>query len=202
MKLLERIEIHAVDFGRWVELERRELEWSENLKETARRLSDEVIQLRNALRGFHDQADIIDSLSRRVGDLRFALRKSTNEKQWLEAQLANRPLLPAAFRRLRDQDKPIEALQARNERLEGHLARLRSTRSVLSKALFGSRSEKQEKPGTGRKRGQQRGAPGHGRTRRPGLGEKTERRKPPHDLSPWLPWSMSEERKRSFMTPG
>ena len=26
--------------------------------------------------------------------------------------------------------------------------------------------------------------------------------KPPHDLSPWLPWSMSEERKRAFMTPG
>ena len=27
-------------------------------------------------------------------------------------------------------------------------------------------------------------------------------RKPPHDLSPWLPWSMSEDRKRAFMTPG
>ena len=27
-------------------------------------------------------------------------------------------------------------------------------------------------------------------------------RKPPHDLSPWLPWSMSEDRKRDFMTPG
>ena len=26
--------------------------------------------------------------------------------------------------------------------------------------------------------------------------------KPPHDLSPWLPWSMSEERERAFMTPG
>ena len=27
-------------------------------------------------------------------------------------------------------------------------------------------------------------------------------RKPPHDLSPWLPWSMSEDRKRAFMMPG
>ena len=27
-------------------------------------------------------------------------------------------------------------------------------------------------------------------------------RKPPDDLSPWLPWSMSEERKREFMAPG
>ena len=26
--------------------------------------------------------------------------------------------------------------------------------------------------------------------------------KPPHDLSPWLPWSMSEERRREFTTPG
>ena len=26
--------------------------------------------------------------------------------------------------------------------------------------------------------------------------------KPPDDLSPWLPWSMSEERKRAFMAPG
>ena len=26
-------------------------------------------------------------------------------------------------------------------------------------------------------------------------------RKPPDDLSPWLPWSMCEDRKRAFMTP-
>ena len=26
-------------------------------------------------------------------------------------------------------------------------------------------------------------------------------RRPPHDLSPWLPWSMSEERRRSFTAP-
>ena len=48
------------------------------------------------------------------------------------------------------------------------LARLRATGAVLSKALFGSRSEKQETPRSGRPRGQQRGAPGHGRTRGPG----------------------------------
>ena len=34
-------------------------------------------------------------------------------------------------------------------------------------------------------------------------GSKPARRlMPPHDLSPWLPWSMSEDRKRAFMTPG
>ena len=73
----------------------------------------------------------------------------------------------------------IEALRTRNAELEARIARLQSTRSVLSQALFGSRSEKQKKEGAGRKRGQQRGAPGHGRTPRPGLGEKKERRNPP-----------------------
>ena len=27
-------------------------------------------------------------------------------------------------------------------------------------------------------------------------------RQPPDDLSPWLPWSMSEKRRREFMAPG
>ncbi len=27
-------------------------------------------------------------------------------------------------------------------------------------------------------------------------------RQPPEDLSPWLPWTMSEERTREFMAPG
>ena len=27
-------------------------------------------------------------------------------------------------------------------------------------------------------------------------------RQPPDDLSPWLPWSMSEERRRAFTAPG
>ena len=58
---------------------------------------------------------------------------------------------------------------------------MRSTRSVLSKALYGSRSERQKKPGTGRKRGQQRGAAGHGRTQHSELGKKKERREPPED---------------------
>ena len=73
------------------------------------------------------------------------------------------------------------ALASRAEKLELDLDKLRSTRSVLSKALYGSRSEQQKKPGTGRKRGQQRGAAGHGRTQRPGLGQKKERRDPPED---------------------
>ena len=82
---------------------------------------------------------------------------------------------------VRDLTAENAALASRVETLQAQLDRLRSTRSVLSKALYGSRSEQQKKPGTGRKRGQQRGTAGHGRTQRPGLGQKKETRDPPED---------------------
>ena len=44
---------------------------------------------------------------------------------------------------------------------------------------YGRRSEKLETPGTGRRRGQQPGAPGHGRTPRPGVDRVEERVDPP-----------------------
>ena len=70
---------------------------------------------------------------------------------------------------------------ARNEVLEAQVEQLRSTRAVLSKATFGRKGERQDRPATGRNRGQQPGSPGHGRTPRPGLREKEERRDPPED---------------------
>ena len=160
---------------------RRELEWLQRIKATARGLSDEVELLRAELAEYHDQMNFIDWQDRRITDLQIALDTSAFKTERLEAELAERPLLPAALKRLRKQEKTIESLQTRNERLEEELAKLRSSRAVLSKSVFGSRSERQKKPGTGRKRGQQRGAPGHGRTLRPGLPEKTERRNPPKD---------------------
>ena len=159
----------------------RELEWLESLKATIRRMSGEARLLRGELAGYHDQTDVIKEKSREAFHLRMALIKSDIKKDELEAKLAERPLLPTAVKRLRKQEKTIEALQTRNEGLEEELAKLRSSRAVLSKALHGRKSEQQKKPGTGRKRGQQRGAPGHGRTPRPKLQEKTERRNPPKD---------------------
>ena len=82
---------------------------------------------------------------------------------------------------VRDLTAENAALASQVGTLQVQLDKLRSTRSVLSKALYGSRSERQKKPGTGRKRGHQRGAAGHGRTQRPGLGKKKERREPPED---------------------
>ena len=160
---------------------RRELEWLQGIQATARGLSDEVELLRAELAEYHDQMNFIDWQDRRIADLQIALDTSAFKTERLEAELAERPLLPAALKRLRKQEKTIESLWIRNERLEEDLAKLRSSRAVLSKVVFGSRSERQKKPGTGRKRGQQRGAAGHGRTPRPGLPEKTERRNPPKD---------------------
>ena len=51
--------------------------------------------------------------------------------------------------------------------LERENASLRETRETLSKAAFGRKSEQQAKPRSARKRGQQRGAKGHGRTPAP-----------------------------------
>ena len=99
------------------------------------------------------------------------------------------------MRRSRRQKATIKSLSRENARLrkgakaswnriqtlEAQLARLRATGAVLSKALFGRKSEKQETPRSGRPRGQQRGAPGHGRTRRPGLEEREEEINPPKE---------------------
>ena len=144
---------------------RRKLERLQGLKATVRRLSREAKLLRGALAGYHDQMDLIDSLTRRIDYLQLALRKSTIEKEGLEAELAERLPLPVAFRRLRARDKTIaslrketarlgkanerlgkkiKVLRARNAGLEARIAKLRSTRAVLSKALYGSKSEKQD----------------------------------------------------------
>ena len=54
---------------------------------------------------------------------------------------------------VRDLKEENAALASRAETLQAQIDRMRSTRSVLSKALYGSRSERQKKPATGRNRG-------------------------------------------------
>ena len=104
-------------------------------------------------------------------ELRRALRRSRRQKATIKS-------LSRENARLR---KRAKASRNRIETLEVQLARLRATGAVLSRALFGRKSEKQETPRSGRLRGQQRGAPGHGRTQRPGLEERTEELKPPEE---------------------
>ena len=114
-------------------------------------------------------------LRERNGRMRAAIVRATELIASLREKNAR---LRAEVRDLKGENA---ALAERVETLQAQLDRLRSTRSVLSKALYGSKSERQKRPGTGRERGQQRGAAGHGRTQRPGLRQKKESRDPPED---------------------
>ena len=111
------------------------------------------------------------SLSVADADLRRDLRRSRRQKATIKS-------LSRENARLR---KGAKTSRNRIETLEVQLERLRATGAVLSRALYGRKSEQQDKPGSERKRGQQRGAPGHGRTQRPGLKERTEEHNPPPD---------------------
>ena len=124
---------------------------------------DEAAHLRNVLRRSRRQKAAIKSLSRENARLRKAAKSARTGREKAQA-------------RLREAQK---VSRHRIETLEAKYARLRASTAVLQKALFGSRSEQQERARSERKRGQQPGAPGHGRTQRSALEEKTEHRNPP-----------------------
>lgn len=181
--------------------------WKERSDKAAlRRLLEETVQLYAETSGLRDQQDRVLSLSEDVGRLRHALQRSEAVKGHLKARLrrrteAARALSPAAAdealrkalgrsrrrkaaigRLAKENARLRRALQASRRRIgtqEAELAKLRATRAVLSKALRGRKSEKRERPRTGRPRGQRRGAPGHGRTPRCSLEERIEERSPP-----------------------
>ena len=97
-------------------------------------------------------------------ELRKALRRSRCQQAALNA-------LTKENARLR---RTAKASQDRVGTLEAELSKLRATAAVLSGTLYGRRSEKQQTPRCGRRRGQRSGAPGHGRTPRPGIKERLE----------------------------
>ena len=151
-------------------------------KRTITSLSEENRRLRRAVRASealktqaakHRAAreTLSKALSGRTTELRVALRRSRRQKKTITS-------LSKGMGRLR---KALRSSEAQNEALEAKLAKLRATGAVLSKALYGRKSEQQKKPPSERKRGQQRGAAGHGRTPRPALEERTEPHDPPAD---------------------
>ena len=167
--------------------------WKERVDKAAlRRLLHETVRLWDGTRKLRDQHDRVVSLSDDVGQLRYALQRSEAAAGRLKVRLLRRAesaraMSPAAadvalrkalgrsrrrkaaLVRLRQENarlrRTVQASRRRIETQETELAKLRATRAVLSKALRGRRSEKRERPRTGRPRGQRRGAPGHGRTR-------------------------------------
>ena len=179
-------------------------------QDTVRSLSGEVAGLREALRRSRRQKATIGSLSREVARLRKAVQASKTRRERSQAQLAElRAIRKSLSKSLSGTDtelrkalgrsrrqkatigslirekarlgKTVKAAQRRIGKLEARLAKLRATRTVLSKALFGRKSERQETPRSGRRRGRQPGARGHGRTQRPGLEERTQEHNPPSD---------------------
>ena len=166
--------------------------------------------LRNVLRRSRRQKTTIGRLHKENARLRKAVKAAKTGRAASEARLARlrtaRKTLSASLsgmdaelrrvlRRSRRRKATIRSLSRENARLrkgakrsrnrietlEADLARLRATGAVLSRALYGRKSEQQEKARSGRPRGQQHGAPGHGRTRRPGLKERSEEHNPPPD---------------------
>ena len=152
---------------------------------------DEAAQLRTVLKRSRRQKTMINRLFRENTRLRKTVQAARTGRQAAEARVAGlrsarRTLsmslsgmdaeLRRSLRRSRRQKAAIKSLSRKNvrlrravkgsrgriETLEAQLAKLRSSGSVMSKRLYG------------RKRGQQRGAPGHGRTKRPGLEERPE----------------------------
>ena len=187
---------------------RKALEGAEDHKATIRQQNDEIVRLVAELRRLRDQREVVRSLSEEAYRLRSALGASRHEKEKLKrriaklraagATLTKLPFDEAAhlrrvLRRSRRQKTTIKTLSRENARLrrtarrarnriealEAENARLRATGKVLSKRLYGRKSEQQKKPRSERNRGQQRGAPGHGRTQRPGLEERPEVHAPP-----------------------
>ena len=171
---------------------------------------DEAVYLRNVLRRSRRQKTTIGRLHKENARLRRTVKVAKTGRVASEARLAKlrmaRKTLSASLsgmdaelrrvlRRSRRQKATIQSLSRDNARLrkgakrssnrietlEADLARLRATGAVLSRALYGRKSEQQEKARSGRPRGQQHGAPGHGRTQRPGLEERSEELNPPED---------------------
>ena len=101
-------------------------------------------------------------------ELRKALRRSRRQKATIGSLTREKARL----------GRRVRVARRRIERLEARLAKLRASRSALPKGNSRGSCERQERPRSGRRRGQQPGAPGHGRTERPGLEERTEEHNP------------------------
>ena len=175
----------------------REKERAESIRETGKKLSRENLRLHREVRIRRDAEARALRLSDENFWLRHALEVSEHGQKKLTARIAKLRAvrktlstslsgmdleLRRALRRSRRQKSAIKSRSTENTRLRRHakgsrnrtealeteFAKLRSTGAVLSRRLYGRKSEQQKKPRSERKRGQQHGAPGHGCTQRPG----------------------------------
>ena len=155
---------------------------SRRQKQTIASQSKEIRRLRKALRASRVRKEAPESRAVRFRSVRETLSGvDTDLRRTLWRSRRQKATIKSLSRENARLHRITKGWRNRIEVLEAEIARLRSTGSVLSRRLYGRKTEQQKKPGTGRKRDQQRGAPGHGRTRRPGLEERTEPLAPPPD---------------------
>ena len=188
----------------------RQTEQMESFKATIQTLRRENIELRRDLRYRRDRSEKLARMYDEVKWLRWDLEGSESRREKLKERVvrlrasgATLSKLPSdeaaelrkALRRSRRHKSAIRSLCRDNARLrkavrkgrkrqgalETELAGVRASRAVLSRRMYGRKSERQDKARPKRRRGQQPGAPGHGRTPRPALEERTETREPPRE---------------------
>ena len=169
-------------------------------RETRRSPYRDAERLRKAQETVEAQKDTIDTLRHQIRDLRKAVKEAETQESTIRGLSGMIECLRARLRDFQDQRDTIRVLnwqvdtlrldleglrgslkksEDEKKALEAEMAELRATGSVLSRRIFGRKSEQQKKPGTGRKRGQQRGGSGHGHTQRPNLEERHEEINPP-----------------------
>ena len=144
-------------------------------EECATHRRGEVLRHAALVRKVADRDRKIGRLEKRIGRLREGLARATGFVRSLRGKNA---ALAAGMREMETENR---ALAARSEQLETENARVRSNRAVLTRHRFGTRSERRGRPGSGRRRGHQRGKAGHGRTPRPNLVERIEEHRPPEE---------------------
>ena len=176
------------------------LETVRTQKDTIKELRHQVRALRKTSKEAEARKDTIARLRHQIGDLRKAVKEAETRKSAVRGLTGMIECLRERLRDFQDQRDTIRVLNWRVDTLRldldglraslekseeekkglvAEMAELRATGSVLSRRLYGRKSEQQKKPGTGRKRGQQRGAPGHGHTQGPRLEERPEQLNPP-----------------------
>ena len=169
--------------GRLRESEARALEWKREsilargelngLRATFESNRRKLAAVRADLKDLHRSrsAANVRRLERKVARLKALLREAgidggRNSVTGLRREIAR--LKDVAAR----QAEELEELRAENESL-------RSARETHARARFGRKSEGKGTSGSGRRRGQQAGGPGHGRTPRPETERKPEIHDPP-----------------------
>ena len=171
---------------RWAEVRARcDAEyWKSRWGASRRRLREVVAATREARRAARNAL----ALQREVERLRGLLREAGVCAGKRSTVMALRMEVERLRRKGRAQEKALDArgaevrtLRRRIKHLEGRLAELRESRTVLPKGKSGGGSERRERPRSKRPRGRQPGAPAHGRTARPLLEERTEEHDPPAD---------------------